>query len=62
MKSTLFKVLTGFIIGATAVGGYAIAVPSNVPVVKACVDNKTKALYASSESFIRADNSPLIRD
>ena len=48
MKSTLFKVLTGFIIGATAVGGYAIAVPSNVPVVKACVDNKTKALYASS--------------
>jgi len=48
MKSTLLKVLTGFIIGATAVGGYAIAVPSNVPVVKACVDNKTKALYASS--------------
>jgi putative serine protease PepD len=38
MKSTLFKVLTGFIIGATAVGGYAIAVPSNVPVVKADVD------------------------
>ena len=49
MKSTLLKVLTGFIIGATAVGGYAIAVPSNVPVVKACVDNKTKALYASSD-------------
>ena len=48
MRSTLLKVLTGFIIGATAVGGYAIAVPSNVPVVKACVDNKTKALYASS--------------
>jgi len=49
MKSTLLKVLTGFIIGATAVGGYAIAVPSNVPVVKACVDNKTKAIYASSD-------------
>ena len=48
MRSTLLKVLVGFIIGATAVGGYAIAVPSNVPVVKACVDNKTKALYASS--------------
>jgi putative serine protease PepD len=48
MRSTLFKVLAGFVIGATAVGGYAIAVPSNVPVVKACVDNKTKALYASS--------------
>jgi len=49
MKSTLLKVLTGFIIGATAVGGYAIAVPSSVPVVKACVDNKTMALYASSD-------------
>ena len=49
MKSTVLKVLTGFIIGASAVGGYAIAIPSNVPVVKACVDNKTKALYASSD-------------
>jgi putative serine protease PepD len=49
MKSTLFKVLVGFVIGATVVGGYAIAGPSNVPVVKACVDNKTKALYASSD-------------
>ena len=49
MKSTLFKVLVGFVIGATVVGGYAIAGPSNVPVVKACVDNKTKALYVSSD-------------
>ena len=47
MKNTFFKVLAGFVIGATAVGGYAIAIPSNVPVVKACIDNKTNALYAS---------------
>ena len=46
MKNTFFKVLTGFVIGATAVGGYAIAIPNNVPVVKACIDNKTNALYA----------------
>ena len=47
MRNTFFKVLTGFVIGATAVGGYAIAIPNNVPVVKACIDNKTNALYAS---------------
>jgi len=47
MKNTFFKLLTGFVIGATVVGGYAIATPNSVPVVKACVDNKTNALYAS---------------
>ena len=48
MKSTAFKILTGFILGATFVGGFAIANPFNTPVVKACVDNKTKALFISS--------------
>ena len=48
MKSTAFKILTGFILGATVVGGFAIANPFTTPVVKACVDNKTKALYISS--------------
>jgi putative serine protease PepD len=48
MKSGAAKVLIGFIIGAVTVGGYAIATPNNVPVVKACIDNKTKALYAST--------------
>ena len=48
MKSTLFKVLTGFIIGATVVGGFAIAANTNVSIVKACVDNKSKALYLST--------------
>ena len=49
MKSTLFKVLAGFVIGATIVGGFSIAANTNVPIVKACVDNKTKALYVSSD-------------
>ena len=48
MKSGAAKVLIGFIIGTVSVGGYAIATPNNVPVVKACIDNKTKALYAST--------------
>ena len=48
MKNGEVKVLIGFIIGAVSVGGYAIATPNNVPVVKACIDNKTKALYAST--------------
>jgi len=48
MKNTAFKILTGFILGATVVGGFAIANPFTTPVVKACVDNKTKALYVSS--------------
>jgi putative serine protease PepD len=48
MKNGAAKVLIGFIIGAVSVGGYAIATPNNVPVVKACIDNKTKALYAST--------------
>jgi putative serine protease PepD len=47
MRSGAFKVLTGFVLGATIVGGYAIAGPTNVPIVKACVDNKTNALYLS---------------
>ena len=48
MKSGIYKVLTGFVIGVLTVGGYAVANTSNVPVVKACIDNKTKALYASN--------------
>ena len=48
MKSTILKVLIGFVIGATAVGGFAIAANTNVPIVKACVDNKSKALYLST--------------
>jgi putative serine protease PepD len=48
MKRSLYKYLTGFVIGVVSVGGYAVANTNNVPIVKACIDNKTKALYAST--------------
>jgi putative serine protease PepD len=42
------KVGSGFVLGATLVGGVASAVVSPTPSVKACVDNKTQAMYLSS--------------
>jgi len=48
MNRSLYKYLTGFVIGVVSVGGYAVANTNNVPIVKACIDNKTKALYAST--------------
>ena len=48
MKRSIVKVLAGFFIGAITVGGYAMATTTSVPIVKACVDNKTNALFASS--------------
>ena len=48
MKSTTIKVLIGFLIGAVSVGGLAVANTQSVPVVKACMDNKSKALFVSS--------------
>ena len=48
MKSSIAKVFIGFVIGAVTVSGFAVANTSSVPVVKACVDNKTKALFVST--------------
>jgi putative serine protease PepD len=47
-NSTTFKLITSFILGVTVASGFAIANPSSVPVVKACVDNKSKALFISN--------------
>ena len=47
-SSSGFKILTGFAVGATLASGFAIANTSSAPVVKACVDNKTKALFISN--------------
>ncbi|MCX6429878.1 MAG: trypsin-like peptidase domain-containing protein [Actinobacteria bacterium] len=46
-RSTAVKVGSGFVLGAALVGGVASAVVSPVPSVKACVDNKTQAMYLS---------------
>jgi putative serine protease PepD len=48
MKSTVVKVFVGFLIGAVSVGGFAVANTPSVPVVKACMDNKSKALFVSA--------------
>jgi putative serine protease PepD len=48
MKSGFNKLILGFLIGAVSVGGLAVANNQTVPVVKACIDNKSKALFAST--------------
>jgi putative serine protease PepD len=47
-RGSIFKVLTGFVIGVSVASGFAIANNPSVPIVKACVDNKSKALFMSS--------------
>lgn len=47
MRSSIAKVVVGFVLGASAVSGIAAATTFSNPVVKACVDNRTNALYAS---------------
>ena len=50
MKSTFAKVGFGFILGSVVVGGVATAAGTftGSNVVKACVDNKTNAIYATA--------------
>lgn len=44
-RSTPVKVGIGFLLGATIVGGVATAVTPTSPALKACVDNRTSAMY-----------------
>jgi len=48
MKSSV-KLIAAFALGATLAGGIAVAEINNTGGVKACVDNKTKALYLSAD-------------
>ena len=50
MKSTFAKVGFGFVLGSVVIGGVATAAGtfSGANVVKACVDNKTNAIYATT--------------
>ena len=48
MRENVSEISTGFIIGLLTIGGLAFANTNNVPVVKACIDNKNKALFAST--------------
>lgn len=47
-SSTSSKVVAGFIAGAVVTGGIATAVVPTPVAVKACVDNRTKAMYYSA--------------
>ncbi len=48
VRSSGLKVGVAFVLGATLAGGIATAVTSPVATVKACVDNKTQAMYLST--------------
>ena len=47
--STLTKVMSGFVMGAVVAGGVAVAVTPDTPPTKVCVDNRTKAIFASTD-------------
>jgi putative serine protease PepD len=49
MKKSSINVVIAFILGASVAGGIAVAETSNTGGVKACVDNKTKALFLSAD-------------
>lgn len=49
IRSTPVKVGVGFLLGATIVGGVATAVTPTSPALKACVDNRTSAMYYSAD-------------
>lgn len=48
-RSTGMKIGVGFLLGASIAGGVATAVSPTSPVLKACVDNRTSAMYYSAD-------------
>lgn len=48
-RSSGVKVGVGFLLGATIAGGVATAVAPSSPAIKACVDNRTAAMYYSAD-------------
>ncbi len=48
-RSGGMKIGIGFLMGATIAGGVATAVTPSSPAIKACVDNKTAAMYYSAD-------------
>jgi putative serine protease PepD len=58
MKSSV-KLIAAFALGATLAGGIAVAEINNTGGVKACVDNKTMALYLSADGKCAKGRSAL---
>lgn len=48
-QSSGLKIGVGFLMGATIAGGVATAVTPSSPAIRACVDNKTAAMYYSAD-------------
>ena len=59
MKKVSINVVIAFVLGASVAGGIAVAEIGNSGGVKACVDNKTKALFLSSDGKCAKGRSPL---
>jgi len=59
MKKSSINVVIAFVLGASVAGGIAVAENNNTGGVKACVDNKTKALYLSADGKCAKGRSPL---
>jgi len=59
MKKSSINVLIAFVLGASVAGGIAVAEINNTGGVKACVDNKTKALFLSTDGKCAKGRSPL---
>lgn len=58
-RSTSSKIIAGFIAGAVITGGIATAVVPTPVAVKACVDNRTKAMYYSASGSCTKTQSPV---
>ena len=56
-RSTALKIASGAILGASLVGGIATAVVAPVPAVKACVDNKTQAMFLATKGACTSKQS-----
>ena len=60
MTRTSSKVLAGFLLGVTAVGGVATAAGVfSTSVVNACVDKKTQAIYAAVNNSCSSSRTPV---
>ena len=59
MKKSSINVVIAFVLGASVAGGIAVAENNNTGGVKACVDNKTKALYLSADGKCAKGRSAL---
>lgn len=59
MKKSSINIVVAFVLGATLAGGIAVAEIGNSGGVKACVDNRTKALFLSSDGKCAKGRSPL---